>query len=138
MAQRWAMGTKLQRLNPVSGAYDDIPNLGDITGPGQNVDVLDITTHSSPNSYEEKIPTVIRSGTIGATMGFDPSNAVHLALLGDLQAKSERTWHLVMTDPSNTTLSFNGYVTNLSYSFPVTGKNTQNFEVTISGAITKL
>jgi|SRR5215467_6547050 len=138
MAQRWAMGTKVQRLNPSSSVYEDIPNLGDITGPGQNVDILDITTHSSPNSYEEKTPTVIRSGELTATMGYDPANAVHKALLADLQSKRLGTWHLVMTDPANTTLEFQGYVTNLSYSFPVTGKNQMNFALTITGAILQL
>lgn len=136
MAARWAMGTKVQRLNPVSGAYDDIIGLGDITGPSESVDMLDVTSHSSPNESEEKIPTVHRHGTISAPMRFDPSNAVHIALLSDKQSKRLGTYKLIMTDTGAAELSFTAYVTELSYSFPVAGALTQNFQLTLTGALT--
>lgn len=136
MAAKWAMGTKIQRLNPVSAAYEDIVGLGDITGPSESVDILDVTSHSSPNESEEIIPTIHRHGEIAAPLRFDPALTVHTALLTDKQTKRLGTWKLIMTDPGATELQFQGYVTSLDYSFAVAGALQQNFKIRLTGALT--
>ena len=132
---KWAIGTKIQRKNPVSLAYEDIPGLRDITGPEETTDILDITSHSSPNDSEEVVPTVHRHGEVRAAMLFDGANAVHLALLNDKQTKRLGDWRMVMPNDEATQLDFQGYVTSLAYSFPVTGAIEQALVIRVTGAL---
>ena len=137
MAIRWALGTKIQRKNPTSGTYEDIPNLGDITGPEETTDILDVTSHSSPSESEEIIPTIHRHGEIRAPMHFDGGSAVHLALLSDKQTKRLGDWRIIMPNVEATQLDFQGYVTSLAYSFPVAGAIDQALVIRMTGALTQ-
>jgi hypothetical protein len=135
-AKTWALGTQVKRLNPSSAIYETVPGLRDITGPDVSVDWLDLTTHDSPNSTEEGIPTIHRSGEVRAEMIYDPANSVHQALLTDKQSKRLGTWRVVMTDPSATYVQFSAYVISLGFSFPVAGALQQNFILRPTGALT--
>jgi hypothetical protein len=132
-AKRWAQGTKVKRLNPVSSLYEEIPGLGDISGPDMTRDWLDLTAHDSPGGYEEGVPTILRTGEVRAPMAWDPANAVQAALLDDLNNSSIRTWRVVANDPAATYLQFQGYVTSLAHTFPVTGALSRNFAVRVTG-----
>lgn len=114
-----------------------MPGLGDITGPDETVDWLDLTAHDSPSAFEEGVPTIIRTGTVAASMAYDPADAVQAACLSDLQTKRLGTWRVVLNDsPTNTYLQFSGYVLSMGHSFPVTGALTRNFAVRVTGSIT--
>lgn len=134
-AKRWAQGTKVKRLNPSTLAYDEIPGLGDITGPDMTRDWLDMTAHDSPGGYEEGTPTILRTGEVRAPMAWDPVDAVQAALLDDLNNSTKRTWRVVANDPAHTYLQFDGYVTSLAHTFPVTGALSRNFAVRVTGLI---
>jgi hypothetical protein len=134
--KRWALGTKIQRQNPATTTWEDVPGLGDITGPDETTDWLDLTSHDSPNESEEGVPTVHRHGEIRAPMRYDPADPVHAALLSDLNTKRLGNWRIVMTDVAQHKLSFQGYVLGLSYSFPVAGALQQQFVLRASGAVT--
>ena len=136
-AKQWALGTKVQRLNPSTSLYETIPGLQDITGPDVSVDWLDMTTHDSPNSYEEGAPTIHRSGELRANMILDPSNTVHQSLLTDKDTKRLGTWRVVLPDPASNYLQFTGYVTSLGYSFPVAGPLQQSFVLRPTGSLTR-
>lgn len=135
--KRWAQGTAIKRLNPSTSLYDAVPGLSDITGPDETVDWLDLTTHDSPSAFEEGVPTIIRTGTVSATMMYDPADAVQAACLSDLQTKRLGTWRVVINDsPTYTYLQFSAYVTSLGHSFPVTGALQRNFAIRVTGSIT--
>lgn len=135
--KRWAQGTAIKRLNPTTSLYEAVPGLGDITGPDMTRDWLDMTAHDSPGGYEEGAPTVLRTGTVTATMHYDPADAVQAACLSDLNTSRLGTWRVVMNDtPTNTYLQFAGYVVSLGHSFPVTGGLSRNFGLRVTGLIT--
>jgi Lambda phage tail tube protein, TTP len=131
----WAQGTKVKRLNPATSVYDEIPSLGDITGPDLTRDWLDLTTHDSPGGFEEGIPTILRTGEVAAPLMFDPTNPVHQALLNDLQTNAKRTWRIVSPTAAADYLQFDGYVLGLGHTFPVTGAMSRNFRLRVSGTI---
>src|SRR4030095_1537306 len=136
-AKQWAMGTKVQRLNPSTSLYEQIPGLQDITGPYVSVDWLDMTTHDSPGSYEEGAPTIHRSGELRANMVYDPSHSVCQSLPTEKDTKRLGTWRVVLPDPAATYLQFSGYVTSVGYSFPTAGWLEHTFLLWPTGALTR-
>jgi hypothetical protein len=135
-AKTWAYGTKIKRLNPVTLVYEEVPSLGDITGPELSRDWLDQTTHDSPGGYEEGIPTILRTGETRAPIIFDPSNSIHASLLADLNTNSKRTWRIVTPTPAADYLQFEAFVTGLGNAYPVAGSLARNFVLRITGLIT--
>jgi len=136
MAATWALGTLIQRQNPATLVYQSITGLGDITGPLVSVDILDVTSHSSPNSSEEIIPTVHRTGEISAPMYFDGTDTLHLAIYSDKATKRLGNWKIVLTDSTQTEITFTAYVVGLDFAMPVTGGLTQTFRLRPTGGLT--
>ena len=58
-----------------------IEEVRDISGPEFTLDMVDVTSHDSPNGYEEKKPTIKRLGDITFNMSAVPGAAGQDALV---------------------------------------------------------
>jgi hypothetical protein len=107
-----SLGTVLKKEGAV------IANVKSISGPALTRDLADVTNLSSPNGFEEVLPTVLRTGDVSFALSFDPDNAEHLNLRDDVVTASGKDFEIIYppTAASGTvqTHAFTAYVTSYS------------------------
>jgi hypothetical protein len=96
-----------------------IEEVRDISGPEFTLDMVDITTHDSPNQTEEKKGTLKRLGPITFDMNAVPGAAGQQALVDSYVDVTESAY--VLTMMSGIVVTFSGNVTNIGPSAPVAG-----------------
>jgi hypothetical protein len=125
--------------------YNVIANVGDLTGPTFNVDVVDVTSHSTNSPWRQKIVTLLNPGEISLPLFFIPSspgsnvantpfghNATN-GLLSIFTSRALESYSLTFPDSAATTYYFQGYVSNFSQTAPVAGVLTANVTFTFTG-----
>jgi len=116
--------------------FTTIAEVLDITGPGLTSDLVDITNMDSAASWEESLPTILRSGEITFSVNFLPTNTTQSStagLINDFENRTNRNFQLVFTDTPATTWSISGYVTNVSPSAPVAAQLTMDVTIKLTG-----
>ena len=116
--------------------FTTIAEVLDIAGPGLTSDLVDITNMSSAGSWEESLPTILRSGEITFSVNFLPTNTTQSSVAGlinDFENRTNRNFELVFTDTPATTWSISGYVTNVTTQMPVAGATTMDVSVKLTG-----
>lgn len=115
-------GFFLQKAD-ASGSYTTVTEVKDIKGPMFQTDIHDVTNQSSPNGYEEVVPTIKRPGQITFDVQFQPNDATHdqvTGLLADLDARVLRSWYILI--PGNARKwAFTAYVVKFDQTMPVIG-----------------
>lgn len=113
-----------------------IARVTDITGPGETAENEDVTTHSSPQAYREKIPTILDGGELT----FD------LIYLGETGQAALRT-AFTSRDVDTVTIEwpddfggggneFDGFVSTWNWAQPVAGVLRASIGITVSGPVT--
>lgn len=136
MAAYLGKGTKLQRKNPVGGAYEDIAQVRSIDGPSSSSDQVDVTTHSSVGGYREFIPGLKDGGELNFELIVDPADAGFTNVNADFEAQLNREWRVILSDAGTATIDFLGAVTSRALSIPTDGPITMSVTIKVSGAIT--
>ncbi len=113
-----------------------IINMGDIDGPQISRDTVDISTHSSPEQWEEMMATMKRSGNVGFTLVFVPLNAVHIALYTSLDDGTLDAYQL--RAPDATGWDYNALVTALGEVYPIAGFLARAVTMKVSGKLTRV
>lgn len=128
--------TQIRLYNGVS--YDDIPWASNIAMPGITVDMVDVTTNTSPNGFREKIPGLKDLGEITFTINWHDDEATHQELW-ELQQNSELgSWQIYFPQfATNNLFEFDAYVTGLPMSSPLDSQIVQNVTLTGTGNIEK-
>jgi len=98
----FARGTLL-KIDDGAGNYTTIPECMNIKGPALVLDTVDVTNHDSPSGAKEFIGGLLDGGTVTADINFQPSNAVHKQLYGDMFNRVKRNFKLVYPDTSTDT-----------------------------------
>jgi hypothetical protein len=125
--------------SPVS--YAQIGRLKSITGPKATVTTVDTTTHDTVGNFREFAAVLIDAGDVTFTLNYDPSIASHApdtGLYSYLQALEEKSFQLRFppSDTLNTQMTFNGFITEHPFSFPVDNVIEVNITIKIDGEIT--
>lgn len=116
--------------------FATIAEVLDIGGPSLASEIADVTSHSSPNGWREKIATLLDGGEVTFDVNFIPGNATHSAttgLVADFKARTRRNYQLVFPDVAQTTWEFTAIVSAFEPSAPVDGALTASVTLTISG-----
>ncbi len=91
-------------------AFVTVAEVTNITGPGLSQEMIDVTSHESPD-YREYIPGIGDGGEVTFDLNYIPDNASHDATAGILKdwedqlsgvLSTPRNYKLVWTDVSNT------------------------------------
>lgn len=131
-----AHGTQFQVGDGTTPAevFTTIAEVKDISGPPQTMDTEEVTNHDSAG-WKEYIPTLLDAGDISFDVNYtaDPSQT---SLRTDMQNRTKRNFQIVMPNTPAETLAFSGYVTNYSYSFPVSGAATGSITIKVTGPVT--
>lgn len=107
----WGIGTKFMVGDGAESeqfvAIGEITNIGP---PGMTTDVQDATTLDSEDGYEEKVPTIIRTGEGTLTFNFDPEDEDQKDFLNYLQTRAKKNFRVLYPDGVNF-YQFAAYVT---------------------------
>lgn len=108
-----------------------------IGGPGLALDTEDVTTHDSPNAWEEHVGTILRSGEVSLDLEFDPNAATHKnasgGLLADLISRTAQTYSIVYPSTPAVTWTFSAFVTGFEPSAPHDGALTASVKLKLTG-----
>lgn len=119
-------GTLLQigdGVIPTEG-FTTIAEVKDIEGPGMEGESQDVTSHSSPEGWREKIIGLLNAGQVTFTMNALPADPTHdfaTGLMKKFTGRVKTNFKIVFTDAANETWTFAAYVTNVNRKAPVEG-----------------
>lgn len=134
-----AYGTVLKLGNAAGTVFTAISEVKDISGPAYSLDTIDVTSHSSPDGWEEIIPAFKRNGEVSFDLNYTPSDAtqnITTGLFSVLNAREVRTFQLVWPDEYG--VSFDAMVTAFEPQSPVGDARTASITLKVSGPPTQI
>ncbi len=134
----WAYGSELQ-LGDGIGGFTTIASVLDFMTPQANRDRVDITSHSSPDGYEEKLPTLKRTGDVTFDCNWIPTHATQdnsTGLTSLYDSGEQRPWKIVLTDEETSEVLFDAYVMGFRGALPVNGVGKGSVTVMPTGVVT--
>lgn len=120
----WAYGTLFQ-IGDGLGGFTTVAEVMDIKLPQLKRDIKEVTSHSSPNGYEEHIPTIKRTAEVTFNINYVPTDATHndsTGLLSLYDSGALTPFKIVLTDVSASVWTFSGYVIGATADAPVNGQ----------------
>lgn len=136
----FAQGTQIQSGNEDGPpeTFTAIPSVGTITGPSDEFEEIDVTTHDSPGGSRELVAGLRDFGELSFEIMWDPEDPLHARLASDAEARKVRTYHLVLPNTAQSTFTFEAFVKGRPGELPVDGVAKQNITLRITGAFTKV
>ena len=128
------VGTKFRRWNTTKGAWEDIAEINSITGPSMSRDTIDVTSLDSTGGYREFITGFRNAGTVALAMNFTRDTYDLMKL--DFESNTLVNYEIILPDVEETTLEFEGLVTELPLGIPADDKVTADVTIQISGQVT--
>ena len=129
------VGTKFRRWN--GSSFDEIAEINTITGPGRTRDVIDVTSLDSTGGYREFITGFRNSGTVTLAMNF--TRVTYEQMLDDFESNDLVSYEIALPDGTGgaleSTIEFDGLVTELPMTIPADDKVTADITIQISGPI---
>jgi hypothetical protein len=110
-----------------------IAEVKDISGPGTRLNTEDATNHDS-GGWREPVPTLLEGGEVTFDINYY-TGATQTSMREDMEARTRRTYQMVLPTTPAETLEFNGYVTNFEYSAPVEGILSASCTIMVTGPI---
>jgi len=104
MAGIASLGTTIARGDGASPTevFTVVAQVVSISGLPLSQDLVDTTTLSSVNRFEEAVSTVIRTGEVELGLNFNPVEATHTQFITDMQAGTIINFRIVFSDVANT------------------------------------
>lgn len=128
------VGTKFRRWDTTAGEWEEIAEINSIEGPGKSRDTIDVTSLDSTGGYREFITGFRNPGTVTLTMNF--TRETYDLMNDDFESDTAANYEIILPDAEETTLEFEGLVTELPLSIPADDKVTVNVTIQISGQVT--
>ncbi len=125
------VGTRFRRWG--GSAFADVAEINTITGPGMSRDIIDVTSLDSTGGYREFITGFRNSGTVVLAMNF--TRVTYELMLTDFETDTVVSYEIAFPDADNTTIEFDGLVTELPITVPADDKVTADVTIQISGPI---
>lgn len=122
-------GTQFRRWD--ESAWVTIAEINTIGGPGMTRDVIDVTSLDSTDGWKEFIAGFKDGGTIPLSMNF--TRAEYATFLADFESDTLKNYEIVLPDAENTTLEFEGLVTELSITIATEDKIVTDSVIKMSG-----
>ena len=108
-----------------------IANINSIGGPSANRETVDVTTLDSEGGYREFIGSLRDGGEVSLNMNFQA--ATYLLMKNDFESDEVQQYQIVLPDNFNTTLEFDGLVTDLPVDIPLDDKVSCDISIKVSG-----
>jgi predicted secreted protein len=129
------VGTSFRRWD--GSQFGAIAEINTITGPGMTRDVIDVTSLDSTGGYREFITGFRNSGTVTLAMNF--TRVTYEVMLADFESDDLVSYEIALPDGTDgaleSTIEFDGLVTELPMTIPADDKVTADITIQISGPI---
>jgi len=125
------VGTKFRRWSGT--AWEDIAEITSITGPSMSRDTIDVTSLDSVGGYREFIAGFRDAGTVTLSMNF--TRDTYDLMKGDFESDDLKNYEIILPDDEETSLEFEGLVTELPLTIPTDDKVTADVTIKISGQV---
>ncbi len=112
--------------------YTILGNQRDVTPPGLSVDMVDATHNASPDTTEEVIPGIVRTGDISFQLEYNPVGATTALIEGAVRVL--KTFRSVW--PDGRYIQFQGYFTEFAPEAPTEDKQMAAVTIKRSGSYT--
>ncbi len=126
------VGTLFRRWS--GAAWVNIAEINSISGPNMTRDTIDVTSLDSTGGYREFIGGFRDGGTVQLSMNFIRASIDTMKT--DYESDDLQNYEIVLPDDENTTLEFQGLVTELPLEIPPDDKITMTVSIKISGQVT--
>ena len=126
------VGTLFRRWD--GSAWVNISEINSISGPGMSRDTIDVTSLESTGGYREFITGFRNAGTITLAMNF--TRGTYDTMKEDFESDDLQNYEIILPDDDNTTLEFEGLVTELPLNIPADDKVTADVTLQVSGQVT--
>jgi predicted secreted protein len=126
------VGTLFRRWS--GAAWVNIAEINSITGPGMTRDTIDVTSLDSTGGYREFITGFRNPGTLSLSMNF--TRSTFDTMQADFESDTAQNYEIVLPDAENTSLEFEGLVTEIPLTIPPDDKVTVDVVIQISGQVT--
>lgn len=127
------VGTQFRRWDG-AGSWANLAEINSITGPGKTRDVIDVTSLDSTGGYREFITGFRNAGTVALSMNFTRTS--YALMNTDFESATAQNYEIVLPDADNTTLEFEGLVTELPLTISPDDKITVDVTIQITGSVT--
>ena len=125
------VGTLFRRWNTGTTEWENIAEINSITGPGMTRDTIDVTSLDSTGGYREFIAGFRDGGTVGLSMNM--TRTTWDLMQTDFESDVLQNYEIVLSDVENTSIEFQGLVTEMPLSIPADDKVTMDVTIKISG-----
>jgi predicted secreted protein len=117
--------------------FTTIAEVRELECPGPERDEIDVTNHSSPNSYMEFIGSLIDPGEVVATVNWIPSNATHTKIDSYFADGDVHNFQIVYPVTPSVTDSFAAFVKSVKPDAPINDALTSEITLRVCGKITR-
>lgn len=126
------VGTKFRRWS--GSAWVDLAEINSINGPTMTREFIDVTSLDSTGGYREFITGFRDAGTISLSMNF--TRTTYELMKDDFEDADSHLYEILLPDAENTSLQFNGLVTEVPITVTATDKVTADVTIKITGEVT--
>lgn len=126
------VGTKFRRWT--GSDWEDIAEVTQIDGPTSSRETIDVTSLDSTGGYREYIPSFRDGGTVTLAMNF--TRATYEQMKADFEDDAVHNYEVLFPDTENTSIEFQGYVTEIPVSVSTDDKVTANTTIKVTGQVT--
>ena len=126
------VGTEFRRWS--GSAWVQLAEISSINGPTMTRDFIDVTSLDSTGGYREFITGFRDAGTISLSMNF--TRDTYDAFKADFESPLANYYEIVLPDAENTTMEFEGLVTEIPITIPTDDKISADVTIKISGPVT--
>lgn len=127
------IGASFRRWDTSSGTWTKIAEVLNIGGPTMSRDTIETTSLDNTDGYKTFIGALRDGGDVSFGMIF--SLATFEAMKDDFEDDDPKNYEIVLPDADNTSLEFEGLVTELPLDVPVDDKITCDVSIKISGKV---
>ncbi len=129
------IGATFGRADDTSpGTYNDLAEINSITGPGMTREFIDVTSLDSTGGYREFITSFRDGGQVTMAMNFTITG--YNILKTDFETDAAHGYRIVLPDTGSTTLTFDGYITDIPINIQPDDKVTIDVTLKVTGEVT--
>jgi predicted secreted protein len=127
------VGTKFQRWNATSHAWESLAEVNSINGPTKTRAFIDVTSLDSTGGYKEFITGFRDAGTLSLKMNFTRDS--YDKMNADFEAAAAQNYQILLPDTEHTALEFEGLVTEVPITIPTDDKVTADVTIKVTGPV---
>jgi|HigsolmetaAR203D_1030402.scaffolds.fasta_scaffold12346_4 predicted secreted protein len=132
MAGYSGFGTRFERGDGgTPETFDLIGEATDISGPEQERDTIEVTSHQSPDGFREWVGGLSDGGEVSFEVRYDP--ALHNVLQDDFADPQPRNYRIVLPDPPGGIWNFRAFITAMGMAFPMEDAMSCSFTFKVTG-----